>query len=331
MVKRDIEPSALLKQVAMPGWVEMRLSRVTPRTAAAKRFAIYALDRWEGTTELPEPHDIASPRAVAGHYVALELLGGRKFWTIAAVTVSLAALLFASENAAAILLPAVWAGWLVVVLGSWMLREATEASVREYRIRLEAAERAAQRKNAPRLSGDEVHSLTEMLSTTEGKLAYAAAVLAGETETSPVWDDPVFDDFHARVDLRRHVGEIAESARALARARGKLGARPGGALADDEAVTDLYERRINALDGRLSTLTQRVHGLLIYRDHVRGFEPLIEKRKWLEAHREDQFDDGTTTDELGSAEVRSATEEVDSLTREAMNFLLEDAERLGKL
>jgi hypothetical protein len=141
----------------------------------------------------------------------------------------------------------------------------------------------------------------------------------------------VFDDFHARVDLRRHISEIAESARALARAREKLGARPGGALADDETVTEIYERRVRELDAHLSVLTLRVHGLLVYRDHVRGFEPLIEKRKWLEAHGTPRLDEGSTLDELGSAEMRSATEEIDTRTREAMSFLLEDAERLSKL
>lgn len=37
--------------------------------------------------------------------------------------------------------------------------------------------------------------LARILVTTEGKLAYAASVLAAETESSPVWGDPVFDDF----------------------------------------------------------------------------------------------------------------------------------------
>ncbi|MDH6284952.1 hypothetical protein [Prescottella agglutinans] len=326
----DIEPGALLKQVAMPGWVEMRLTRINLRTDAAKRFAACALDRWEGTPEPPDPRDIETPRSLAVHDVALQLHGGRKFWTIAAVTVSLAALLFGFENAA-VLVAAVWVCWLVAFIGSWMLREATAASVREYRSRVEAAEQAAKRRRAPRLSGGEMHSLAEMLSTTEGKLAYAAAVLAAETEDSPVWADPVFDDFHARVDLRRHISEIAESARALARAREKLGARPGGALADDETVTEIYERRVRELDAHLSVLTLRVHGLLVYRDHVRGFEPLIEKRKWLEAHGTPRLDEGSTLDELGSAEMRSATEEIDTRTREAMSFLLEDAERLSKL
>ncbi|SDC57089.1 hypothetical protein [Rhodococcus tukisamuensis] len=326
----DTEPSALLKRVAMPGWVEMRLTKINLRTDAAKKFAACTLDHWKGTPEKSQPQTVVKPRAVAVHDSASQLLGSCTAWTIAAVTVSLGAILFDFEIEDFLVLM-VWVAWLIVFVGSWLLREVTKASALEYRRQVKAAKQAAMRRDAPQLSDAEMDSLAKILSTTEGKLAYAAAVLAAETESSPVWGDPVFDDFHARVDLHRHVGEIADSARALDRARKKLGSRPGGALAKDEAVTELYERRVREFDERLAGLTQRVHGLLVYRDHVHGFEPLIEKRKWLEKHRYDQVDSGSVFDELGSAELRSATDEIDSRTREAMNFLLEDAERLSKL
>ncbi|WP_368679883.1 hypothetical protein R1X32_00520 (plasmid) [Rhodococcus opacus] len=330
-VTSKIEPGALLKQVAMPGWVEMRLTQINLRTDAAKRFAACTLDRWEGKPDPPAPQDIIRPRSVALHETATSLRAGRIFWTFVAVAISLMAVLF-DFGAAAFLVPAVWVCWLVVVPGSSILSKATAHTSHDYHRRVADAEHAAQRRNAPQLSGSEMRDLGRMLTTTEGKLAYAAAVLAAETATSPVWEDPVFDDFHARVDLRRHVGEIAESARALAVAREELGTRPGGTLAADETITELYERRTRELDGRLSVLTQRVHGLLIYRDHVRGFEPLIEKRRWLEAHYASQSGDpAPTSDELGSAELRDATEEIDSRTREAMRFLLHDAERLSRM
>lgn len=331
MTVDNIEPGALLKQVAMPGWVEMRLTKINLRTDAAKRYAVCTLDHWTETPEKSEPQTVVKPRAVAVHETASTLLGSCAAWTIGAVVVSIAAVLFGFA-VDGFLVAAVWVCWLIVFAGAWLVRETTKAAVLEYRRKVDAASRAASRKSAPQFSGDEMRQLAGILATTEGKLAYAAGVLAAETESSPVWGDTVFDSFHARVDLRRHVGEIAHSARALDRDRQTLGPRPGGALAGDATVIDVYDRRLHDLDDRLSALTQRVHGLLVYRDHVHGFEPLIEKCTWLEKHGYDQLDAaGSVLDELGSAELRSATDEIDSRTREAIRFLLDDAERLSKL
>lgn len=327
-VTTQIEPGALLKQVTMPGWMEMRRSRITLRTDAATRFAACALDGWQQKPAVAAPQEITTPRSVAIHEIAVRLCERRGAWTFLAVIASLAAVVFDLEYVAVVV---VWVCWLVVVVGSRSVREYTSGPAAGYRRRVEAAEQAAQRRQAPELSNTDMAGLVGMLATTEGKLAYAAAVLAGETESSPVWRDPVFDDFHARVDLYGQVAEIAGNAREIDRARKKLGPRPGGALAGDEAVTELYERHVHQLDERLSVLTQRVHGLMIYRDHVRGFEPLIEKRRWLEMHRGDHLDVGSGLDELGAAELRSATDDIDSRTREAMRFLLDDAERLSRL
>lgn len=327
----EIEPGALLKKIALPGWVEMRVTQINLRTDAAKKFAACVLDRWDGASELPAPEDIPKPRSVEMNELALQLRSKLALSTVGAVVITLAALLF-DFGGAAYVIAAVWVCWLVVLIGSGLLRAATERPALEYQKKVEDAELAAKRRTAPELTRGEMQNLAGMLSTTEGKLAYAAAVLAGETETSPVWKDALFDDFHVRVDLRRHVGEIAESARALSRARLRLGERPSGALSDDETITELYDHRVRELDQWLSKLTQRVHGLLIYRDHIRGFEPLVEKRKWLETHREDQLGFlAAASAEQGSDELRIAAEEIESRTREAMNFLVQDAERLSRM
>ena len=328
----EIEPAALLEQVAMPGWVEMRRSRITLRTEAAKRLAACALDHWNQKPAPANPQAIVKPRSVAVHERAVRLYDRRRAWTSLAVIASVAAVVAGMGFAAVV---AVWVCWLIVIVGVRALRERTRATAVGYRRRVEAAEQAARevvrRRQAPQLSSADMSELVAMLATTEGRLAYAAAVLAGETESSPVWRDPVFDDFHARVDLYRQVAEIAGNARGIDRDRKKLGPLPGGALAGDEAVTELYARRAHELDERTRALTQRVYGLLIYRDHVRGFEPLIEKRKWLEQHRDDHLGVTPGLDDPGSAELRRATDEIDSRTREAMAFLLEDAERLSRL
>lgn len=87
-----MEPAALLKRVAMPGWVEMRVTKIDLRTDAARRFAVCTLDHWAGTPEKSEPQVVVKPRAVAAHERASALLGSWVAWTI--VVVSCAAVLF---------------------------------------------------------------------------------------------------------------------------------------------------------------------------------------------------------------------------------------------
>lgn len=121
--KDTMEPAALLKRVAMPGWVEMRVTKIDLRTDAARRFAVCTLDHWAGTPEKSEPQVVVKPRAVAAHERASALLGSWVAWTI--VVVSCAAVLFDRGSPRV----GVWVCWLIVVAGTWLVRETTKAAV----------------------------------------------------------------------------------------------------------------------------------------------------------------------------------------------------------
>ena len=290
----SITPEDLLKQVAMPGWRELHLTQINLRNVSARRFAACAIDAWRGSGTSAQSGAVEPPAPNPRSKPAY-ILTGRAFRDARAA------------------------------------REAEEAA---QRASANAQAAALKRRVDPELDKDEMNVLRSMIDTTAGKLAYASTVLSAEIEQSPVWEDEQFTSFHYRTNLLEQVTSIVASVRELLRSQERLGPRPVGALADDDEVMRIYERRVDQHDERLAAITRRVAALMQYRDHVRECEPLLEKRKWLEEHR--SVDDSDTyrqaaSDELASAELARAAEEVEHRTRAALSYLLDDVRRLSSM
>lgn len=212
----------------------------------------------------------------------------------------------------------------------WAIRKVEKAA----HLAAESAAAATRmRRESPAMSTEDMKALRSMHDSTEGKLAYAAAVIAADIEHSPAWTDHYFARHHTPVDLFRQVTDIAVSARGLVRAKEELGPKPPRALEQDSDVMEVFRHHTQLHQRRLEAITQRVQVLLRYRDNVLACEPIIEKRKWLAKHdhRGDsvQFID-EAADSLAGEDLARATDEVEHNTATALAYLAEDARRLSR-
>lgn len=275
---RPPTPGELLKQVAMPGWIELHMRQIKlPTESSSRRFATVGIDEWsDQPVAAPDDADAPSTSPPTAEDVERE--------------VSLAA-------------------------------------------RTAAAARAAceKRRKHPNLSSEDMKTLRSMHDTEEGKLAYAATVIAAEIEQSPVWSDDAFVDDRTRVDLIEQVTGIVSNCRALLHSKERLGKRPSGALAKDAEVLAIYERRVQGHDERFAAICARIASFLGYRDHIKECETLQEKLLWIEKHDTDEATENymrAAEDHVAGSELSRAAAEVVERTRIATELLGMDAERL---
>lgn len=213
----------------------------------------------------------------------------------------------------------------------WAIRKAEKAA----RLAQESEAAATlERRTSPRLSDEDMKVLRSMHDSTEGKLAYSAVVVAADIENSPAWTDPHFARHHTHVDLFRQVTDITLSARGLLRAKKELGPKPPQALEKDSDVMEVFRHHTQLHQRRLESITQRVQGLLRYRENVLACETIIEKREWLAQHdhrgERAQFIP-EITDSLAGEDLQRATDEVEYNTATALGVLEESARRLSHI
>lgn len=191
-----------------------------------------------------------------------------------------------------------------------------------------------ERRPSSELTGDDMKLLRSMHDSIEGKLAYATSVIAADIDRSSAWADTMFVAYHDRIDLCRQVTDVVRSARMLLDSKERL-VQPSGTLADDVDVMAIFDRRVRRHEERLAAIALRVQAFLRYREHVRSCEPILEKRAWIAAHSVPVDDDVEyvleAKDQLAGDELSRATEEVESRTRAALDYLMEDARRLSSM
>ncbi|MGV9714336.1 hypothetical protein ACWDTI_27180 [Gordonia sp. NPDC003424] len=108
-----------------------------------------------------------------------------------------------------------------------------------------------------------------MRTQTLGQFAFLAGVIAARIHAYPLWQWPLFDDHHVRLDLEAQVTAITASAAALH-------------LRSDADVIGAYIEKARALDRRAEGILERLNAFAEYRAVVAGIQEREDKRVWLD-------------------------------------------------
>ncbi|MFF2086356.1 hypothetical protein ACFVVM_21470 [Nocardia sp. NPDC058176] len=309
----------VLETVRLPNTFDWLFRQGLLKSPNAKRLAMIGIDHWNGREPTPSIQAPDKPKAAVTHDRAAVAS-----WTFGGAAAGSGA---AAMNMAAVLpLVPVAAGSAVLATAALAALWGSRTATREYRARLVAAQEDHDRRHRTDATVAELIPLKAAATREEGRLALAAVLVAADIADSPAWTSELLDDHHGRIDLDLHIAQIAYSGGEISRLRDAMALPTRIDLTADTDIAPIVEKNEEHLAERLETLALRVRALLDYRGGIRTLEPLIAKRAWIENQPADITGAGPT-DELAASDLDRATDDINSGTRAAVEYLVEQAKR----
>lgn len=319
IAKQPTTTSQVLKSVRLPSTLDWMFRQGTLKSPNAKRLAMIGIDHWNGRQPVPAVRPPAKSKGVVLYdraSVASWSFGG-----------AAAAGGVAAANVATVVpvLPVV-GGSALLALASMTAVWNYSADARKYRAQVRAAKEDHARRNRTNASTVELVPLKVAATTDEGKLVLATVLAAADIADSPAWTSDLLDLHHGRIDLELHVAEIAYSGGEIKRLRDAMAPPPNPHVVADPDVRRIVKQNEEHLADRLESLAVRVRALLDYHDGIRTLEPLVVKRSWIENQPDAAFT-VSAADELAASDLSRATDDINSGTRAAVEYLVEQAKR----
>ena len=251
--ERAVSPKDVFQRSNMPSRWE-RLTGVSPKIDADRRFLVFMANRYRGEARLPHPDDMTPPAALFVRTIAM---------VVAAGSVLIGALGLANHPAMAVVGGALLACALLVLLAvaAW-----TGPSIRQYRDLRARAVEAESRLQSERLSTADAGTLNEMIQCDEGTLAYCAAKIASEIDRDPGWGTHSVG--FLQIDLWDELADVGASARGIAQDRKATEQLERGRLRDDPEIRAVITEDKRQRRAALDALAARIHDFADYRDRI---------------------------------------------------------------
>ncbi|MDO3634438.1 hypothetical protein [Mycolicibacterium arseniciresistens] len=251
---RPITPRDVFQRSNMPSRWE-RLTSVSPKTAADRKYLAFVAARYRGDGRLPHPDQLATPSALRAVQIAK---------TCAVVVASLALIGIVTEQlTTAAAAGGCLAATLIVLL---ILSVSAGPQIRTFHDVRTRAEAAQSRLHADRMDAEDSGTLNEMITHDEGTLAYCAAKIAAEIEQDPGRRSDAVGI--VPIDLWDEVAEVGASARQIAEDRRATETLEWGRLRDEPDVRAAIEEDRLQRKEAIALLAARVHAFADYRDRV---------------------------------------------------------------
>ncbi|MDO3647459.1 hypothetical protein [Nocardia mangyaensis] len=308
----------VLETVRLPNTFDWLFRQGLLKSPNAKRLAMICIDHWNGREPTPSIQAPEKPKAAVTHDRAAVAS-----WTFGGVAAGSGA---AAMNMAAVPFVPVAAGSAMLAAAALAALWSSRATAREYRARVVAAREDHDRRNRTDATVADLFPLKAAATHDEGRLAMAAVLVATDIADSPAWTSALLDDHHGRIDLDLHIAQIAYSGGEISRLRDAMALPTRIDLTADTDIAPIVEKNEEHLTERLETLALRVRSLLDYRGGIQTLEPLIAKRAWIENQPKDVSGAGPA-DELATSDLDRATDDINSGTRAAVEYLVEQAKR----
>lgn len=309
----------VLDTVRLPNTFDWLFRQGLLKSPNAKRLAMIGLDHWNGREPTPTLAPPRKPKAAVTHERAAVAS-----WTFGGAAAGSGAI--AMNMATAVPFVPVAAGSAVLAAGALAALWGSRTAAREYRARVVAAREDHQRRHRTDATVADLIPFKTATTRDEGRLTLAAVLVAADIADSPAWTSELLDDHHGRIDLDLHIAQIAYSGGEISRLRDAMALPTRIDLTTDTDIAPIVEKNEELLAERLETLALRVRALLDYRGGIRTLEPLIAKRAWIENQPTDLAGAGPS-DELATSDLDRATDDINSGTRAAVEYLVEQAKR----
>lgn len=178
----------------------------------------------------------------------------------------------------------------------------------------------------------DVKELMALRNSVCGSAVHAVVVLASSVDALDAWRAREVEHRIVRIDLTSEVQSVARSASHLHAAFLKLGAAPGGHLADDAEVQEIYTARRASLFDRQRALCSRITAMRHYLDGLTEIQRELEKMRWIERHGSPDLSEliAREGDELASYSLEAARDMFDAATDRIGHQLSEAAEQLSR-